>query len=95
MQNEVALSYHRVRGQYFLAVIFVAAIFVLKYARGVQPPKAKKNRNLIIVLGQKCKFMHQNFCSKVNLLYSFDFLVKNVLVLNVGNCIFNLVPNCN
>ena len=26
-QNEVALSYHRVRGLYFLAVIFVATIY--------------------------------------------------------------------
>ena len=28
-QNEVALSYHKVRGLYFLAVIFLATIFAL------------------------------------------------------------------
>ena len=28
-QNEVALSYHRVRGLYFLAVIFAATIIVI------------------------------------------------------------------
>ena len=29
-QNEVAISYHRVRGLYFLAVVFVATIIILK-----------------------------------------------------------------
>ena len=28
-QNEVALSYHRVRGLYFLAVVFVTTIYIL------------------------------------------------------------------
>ena len=28
-QNEVALSYHRVRGLYFLAVVFVATIYTI------------------------------------------------------------------
>ena len=28
-QNEVALSYHRVRGQYFLAVVFAVTIYKL------------------------------------------------------------------
>ena len=28
-QNEVALSYHKVRGQYFMAVIFIATILVI------------------------------------------------------------------
>ena len=30
-QNEVALSYHRVRGPYFLAVIFAAIIAIFGY----------------------------------------------------------------
>ena len=30
-QNEVALSYHRVRGLYFLAVVFVATIVLVLY----------------------------------------------------------------
>ena len=28
-QNEVALSYHRVRGIYFLTVVFAATIFIV------------------------------------------------------------------
>ena len=32
-QNEVALSYHKVRGLYFLAVIFAATMIVYKYTR--------------------------------------------------------------
>ena len=30
-KNEVALSYHRVRGLYFPAVVFVATIFVFNF----------------------------------------------------------------
>ena len=30
-QNEVALSYHRVRGQYFQAVVFVRSIFGVRF----------------------------------------------------------------
>ena len=29
-QNEVALTYHRVRGLYFLAVIFAATIYIVE-----------------------------------------------------------------
>ena len=31
-QNEVALSYHKVCGLYFLAVVFAATIFILTLA---------------------------------------------------------------
>ena len=32
-QNDVALSYHRVRGLYFLAVIFVRITFFLSWTK--------------------------------------------------------------
>ena len=44
-RNEVVLSYHRVRGLYFLAVVFVATIYIEECDRIVHSGKLKPPSN--------------------------------------------------
>ena len=49
-QNEVALSYHRVRGLHFLAVVFVATIVIYNYKFCNEPRKISEPAILFLVI---------------------------------------------
>ena len=75
-QNEVALNYHRVRGQYFLAVVFVTAIVVLvfisvppyfSYAKIVTVPILSIDANA--------------YCNKQQIRILIDVVTTNMLLL--------------